>query len=287
MMNSIDLKGTVAVVTGAGSVSDEVIGMGSVIAQSLLDAGATVAGIDWHAEGLDRFAARNSEAMRDKRFLPLRCDVSARAECVAAIERVSAELGVPTVLFNHAGIGETDLGQAGQTRFWETEYERWELVQRVNLFGPFVLARLLLPGMLDKKWGRIVNTSTSFQTMIDPFRSGYGPSKAALEAHSAIWAKELLGTGVTVNCLLPGGMVATNSTARLGVDLSKLLSAEIVGIPATWLASVASDGVTGRRFVAREWDTSIEPSLAAARQQYPIAWPNLGPGRTVDPLLGT
>jgi 3-oxoacyl-[acyl-carrier protein] reductase len=286
MMKSIDLNGTVAVVTGAGSVSDDVTGMGSVIAQSLLDAGASVAGIDWHAEGLDRFAARNSGAVRDKRFLPVRCDVSSRAECVAAVERVIAELGVPTVLFNHAGIGETDLGQAGQTRFWETDYERWELVQRVNLFGPFVLARLLLPGMLDKKWGRIVNTSTSFQTMLDPFRSGYGPSKAALEAHSAIWAKELLGTGVTVNCLLPGGMVATNSTARLGVDLSKLLSAEIVGVPATWLASAASDGVTGRRFIAREWDTSLEPTEAAARQQYPIAWPNLGPGRTIDPLLG-
>jgi 3-oxoacyl-[acyl-carrier protein] reductase len=286
-MTSHSLAGTIAVVTGAGSVSDDVIGMGSVIAQSLLDAGASVAAIDWHAEGLDRFAARNAAFQRDKRLLPVRCDVSKRGDCAAAVERVIAELGVPTVLFNHAGIGETDLGQAGQTRFWETDYERWELVQRVNIFGPFVLARLLLPGMLDKQWGRIVNTSTSFQTMIDPFRSGYGPSKAALEAHSAIWAKELVGTGVTVNCLLPGGMVATNSTARLGVDLSKLLSAEIMGIPATWLASRASDGVTGRRFIAREWDTSLNPSEAAARQQYPIAWPNLGPGRTVDPLLGT
>jgi 3-oxoacyl-[acyl-carrier protein] reductase len=287
MMPSIDLAGTVAVVTGAGSVSDVVIGMGSVIAQSLLDAGASVAAMDWHLEGLERFSARNDAAVREHRLLPVRCDVSSRADCAAAIERVIAGLGVPTVLFNHAGIGETDLGQADQTRFWETDYERWELVQRVNSFGPFVLARLLLPGMLEKKWGRIVNTSTSFQTMIDPFRSGYGPSKAALEAHSAIWAKELLGTGVSVNCLLPGGMVATNSTARLGVDLGKLLSAEIMGPPARWLASAASEGVTGRRFIAREWDTSLEPSEAAARQQYPIAWPNLGPGRTVDPLLGT
>jgi 3-oxoacyl-[acyl-carrier protein] reductase len=263
------------------------MGMGSVIVQHLLDAGATVAGLDWNREGLERFAAQNAAAVRDGRFLPLPCDVSSTSECAAAIERVTAELGVPTVLFNHAGIGETDLGQQGQTRFWETDYERWELVQRVNAFGPFILARLVLPGMLEKKWGRIVNTSTSFQTMLDPFRSGYGPSKAALEAHSAIWARELQGTGVTVNCLLPGGMVATNSTARLGVDLGKLLSAQIMGPPARWLASAASDGITGRRFIAREWDTAIEPSAAAARQQYPIGWPNLGPGRTVDPLLGT
>jgi 3-oxoacyl-[acyl-carrier protein] reductase len=286
-MTSRDLAGTIAVVTGAGSVSDHAIGMGTVIVQHLLDAGATVAGLDWNGEGLDRFAAAHSSEVESGRFLPVRCDVSSRADCAAAVDRVIEKLGIPTVLFNHAGIGESDLGQAGLTRFWETDYDRWERVQRVNVFGPFVLARLLVPGMIAHRWGRIVNTSTSFQTMLDKFRSGYGPSKAALEAHSAIWAKELEDTGVTVNCLLPGGMVATNATARLGVDLGKLLKADIMGPPATWLASRASDGVTGRRFVAREWDTALEPSQAAARQQYPIAWPDLGPGRTVDPLLGT
>jgi 3-oxoacyl-[acyl-carrier protein] reductase len=245
-MRADDLAGTVAIVTGAGSVSDLALGMGTVIVQHLLDAGATVAGFDWNAEGLERFAERNPAAVKEGRFLPVVCDVSAPADCAAAVKRVIAELGVPNVLFNHAGIGETDIGQTGQTRFWETDYGRWEKVQRVNAFGPFVMARLVLPGMLQKHWGRIINTSTSFQTMLDKFRSGYGPSKAALEAHSAIWAKELQGTGVTVNCLLPGGMVATNATARLGVDLSKLLKAEIMGPPARWLASRASDGVTGR-----------------------------------------
>jgi len=217
----------------------------------------------------------------------VRCDVSSRTDCAAAVERVIEKIGIPTVLFNHAGIAETDLGQTGLTRFWETDYDRWELVQRVNVFGPFVLTRLLLPGMIAKKWGRIINTSTSFQTMMDKFRSGYGPSKAALEALAGIWAKELQDTGVTVNCLIPGGMVATNATARLGVDLSKLLKADIMGPPAAWLASRASDGVTGRRFFARIWDTALDPSEAAARQQYPIAWVDPGPRRPVDPLLGT
>jgi 3-oxoacyl-[acyl-carrier protein] reductase len=286
-MTSQDLAGTIAVVTGAGSLSDHAIGMGTVIVQHLLDAGASVAGLDWDAQGLDRFAATHPSEVQSGRFMPVRCDVSSPTNCAAAVERVIAEMGTPTVLFNHAGIGETDLGQTGLTRFWETDYERWERVQRVNIFGPFMLARLLVPGMIANKWGRIINTSTSFQTMLDRFKSGYGPSKAALEAQSAIWAKELEDTGVTVNCLLPGGMVATNATARLGVDLSKLLKADIMGPPAAWLASRASDGVTGRRFVAREWDTTVDPSEAAARQHYPIAWPNLGPGRTVDPLLGT
>jgi 3-oxoacyl-[acyl-carrier protein] reductase len=286
-MTETDLGGTIAIVTGAGSVSDQAVGMGTVIARQLLAAGATVAGFDWNANGLERLAAERPDDVKAGRLLLVRCDVSSRAECAAAVSRVTDELGAPTVLFNHAGIGESDLGQDGLKRFWETDYERWELVQRVNIFGPFVLARLVLPGMLERRWGRIVNTSTSFQTMLDKFRSGYGPSKAALEAHSAIWAKELEGTGVTVNCLLPGGMVATNATARLPVDLGKLLTSEIMGPPAIWLASRASDGITGRRFVAREWNTAVEPSAAAASQQYPIAWPNLGPGRTIDPLLGS
>jgi NAD(P)-dependent dehydrogenase (short-subunit alcohol dehydrogenase family) len=213
------------------------------------------------------------------------CDVSVPAACADAVEQVVRELGAPDVLVNHAGIGESDLGQVGQFRFWETDFEAWQRVQAVNVTGPFLLARLALPVMLARKWGRIINTSTSFETMLDPFRSAYGPSKAALEASSAIWAKELLGSGVTVNCVLPGGMVATNATARLGVDLSKLLRAEIMGPPVRWLASAESNGITGRRFIAREWDTSVAPAIAAARQQYPIGWPGIGPGRT-KPLPG-
>jgi 3-oxoacyl-[acyl-carrier protein] reductase len=281
------LAGTVAIVTGAGSVSGQAVGMGTVIARTLLAVGASVGGLDWHAEGLAQFASQCADMGYGERFLPVRCDVSSRHDCQAAVKRVSDTFGPPTVLFNHAGIGETDLGEAGLKRFWETDLDNWERVLRVNVAGPFMMARLVLPGMLAAGWGRIVNTATSFQTMLDPYRSGYGPSKAALEAHSAIWAKELKDTGVTVNCLLPGGMVATNSTARLGVDLRELLSAEIVGPPALWLASTASDGVTGRRFVAREWDAALAPGVAADRQQYPIGWPNVGPGRTVDPLLGT
>ena len=285
-MTNDSLAGTVAIVTGAGSLSAAVTGIGAVIARELLAAGAAVGGLDWSASGLEQFAAQCAELGYSERFLPLRCDVSSRHDCEAAVERVTASLGTPMVLFNHAGIGESDLGQEGLKRFWETDLDNWERVLRVNVVGPFMMARLVLPGMLAKGWGRIINTATSFQTMLDPYRSGYGPSKAALEAHSAIWAKELADTGVTVNCLLPGGMVATNSTARLGVNMSKLLSSEIFGPPALWLASRASDGVTGRRFVAREWDAGIAPAAAAACQNYPIGWPNLGPGRTVDPLLG-
>jgi NAD(P)-dependent dehydrogenase (short-subunit alcohol dehydrogenase family) len=195
---------------------------------------------------------------------------------------VTRQFGPPDILVNHAGIGQSTThpgGQHGrQFRFWELDLAAWQRLQAVNSMGPFLLARLVVRGMLDKGWGRIINTATSFETMLDPFRAAYGPSKAALESSSAIWAKELEGTGVTVNCLLPGGMVASNSPGTQGVPTDKLLSAEIMGPPILWLASADSDGITGRRFLARMWRAD-----APTEQQNPIGWPGIGPGRTRPP----
>ena len=71
------------------------------------------------------------------------------------------------------------------------------------------MARFAAPPMIARKWGRIVNVTTSFDTMLAAGLSAYGASKAALEASSAIWAKDLAGTGVSVNILVPGGPTET------------------------------------------------------------------------------
>ena len=134
--------------------------------------------------------------------------------------------------------------------------------------------------MLNRRWGRIINIASSFETMMDPYRSAYGPSKAALEASSAIWAKELADTGVTVNCLLPGGMVASNSPGLRDAPAESMLSPNIMAAPIRWLASPLSDGVTGRRFVANLWDAKLSGAENAQRQNFPIGWPGVGPGRT-------
>jgi NAD(P)-dependent dehydrogenase (short-subunit alcohol dehydrogenase family) len=97
------------------------------------------------------------------------------------------------------------------TRFWETPAETWRLVIETNVVGPFLMARAAVPSMLAHRWGRIVNISMNTETMRRRGFSPYGPSKAALESATAIWAQDLADSGITVNALLPGGATLTGS----------------------------------------------------------------------------
>jgi NAD(P)-dependent dehydrogenase (short-subunit alcohol dehydrogenase family) len=278
------LAGKVAIVTGAGSITDRRRSMGPVMAAALHQAGALVAGLDVNGEGLGRLAAELNPASGPKRFLSLVTDISDADQCEAAIQTVRRELGPPDILVNLAGISQViaapKAGPKRQFRFWEADPVAWQKIQAVHSTGPFLLARLVVPDMLGRGWGRIINISSSFETMLDIYRSAYGPSKAALEASSAIWAKELEGTGVTVNCLLPGGMVASNSPGLIDAPEEKMLSPSIMAAPVCWLASPASDGINGRRFVARLWDERLTGDENAKRQTDVIGWRGVGPGRT-------
>ena len=97
----------------------------------------------------------------------------------------------------------------------------------------------------------------------------YGPSKAALEAMSVVWAKDLQGTGVTVNVLLPGGASDTRlipglGAGRTGAD-GQLLPPALMRNPALWLMTEAGDDVTGERYIARLWRDDLPPAAAAPR----------------------
>ena len=90
--------------------------------------------------------------------------------------------------------------------------------------------------------------------MMDGF-SPYGPSKAALESAPVIWSKDLAGTGVTVNALLPGGPVNTRMIPQSEVTYrATLIQPEVMKAPIVWLMSSRSNGVSGRRIIAKEWD---------------------------------
>lgn len=277
------LAGKVAVVTGAGSVTDRRKSMGPVMATALHEAGALVVGLDVNEDGLGRLAAELNTQPTDKRFLPVVADISSPADCEAAITKATQEFGAPDILVNLAGISQVvaapKTGQR-QFRFWEADLEAWQMIQAVHSTGPFLLARLVVPAMLSRGWGRIINISSSFETMLDIYRSAYGPSKAALEASSAIWAKEVAGTGVSVNCLLPGGMVASNSPGLRDAPADKMLSPKIMAAPICWLASPASDGINGRRFVANLWKPELSGEENARLQTGVIGWHGVGPGRT-------
>src|SRR5262249_14872507 len=101
----------------------------------------------------------------------------------------------------------------------------------------------------------------------------YGPSKAALEAATVIWAKDLAGTGVTVNALAPGGPANTRMIPATEVtDRSTLIQPEVMIAPIVWLMSPRSDGVTGRRIIAKEWDAARLASEPAEKIGTPAGW---------------
>ncbi len=136
------------------------------------------------------------------------------------------------------------------------------------------MTRAALPHLRTAGWGRIVNNTTSFFTMLRILP--YGASKAALEALSAVWAKELDGTGVTVNVLVPGGPADTEFIApQSGIPRKGMLRPEVMGAPMSWLASDAADGFHGMRIIAANWDPALPPARAPGDAAAPIGWPQL------------
>jgi NAD(P)-dependent dehydrogenase (short-subunit alcohol dehydrogenase family) len=100
-------------------------------------------------------------------------------------------------------------------------------------------------------------------------------TKASGEAFIAALATSLQSTGVTANVLLPGGPVATRMAGNVG-DPNTLLQPEIMAAPITWLASDASNDVTGRRFIAAKWNAALTPTQAAQAASAPAAWAGYG-----------
>jgi 3-oxoacyl-[acyl-carrier protein] reductase len=142
------------------------------------------------------------------------------------------------------------------TRFWETQPSVWRMIVETNVNGPFYMARAVVARLLEQQHeGSIINISMNYEGMKRRGFSPYGPSKAALESASAIWAQELSEAGIRVNILLPGGITATGMVpAEVPADLqTRMLQPEIIQAPAVFLASDASQKLSGRRLIATEW----------------------------------
>lgn len=118
------------------------------------------------------------------------------------------------------------------------------------------MARAVLPQMLRGGWGCTVNFSRDYSTMRRARFSPYGPSKAALESATIIWAQDLRATGVTVNALLPLGASRTGIIPQAvpGSVRDQLLDPAIRVAPLHWLIGSAADGLSGCRINARRWD---------------------------------
>ncbi len=243
-----DLTGRVALVTGASR------GLGRVMAAALAQAGAAVVATA-HSDraGLDALAAE-----APGRLHPVLSDAGDPDACRALVAETQARFGRLDMLVCNAGLGMIHVKpdyRSAPVRFWDVSAAQWQRTIATNLLGPAALAAAAVPRMLAAGWGRIVTIGTGHGTMVRAHYAPYGPSKAGLEAATAIWAKELAGSGVTVNCLVPGGATDTAfMPAELrGMPGSGLLDPAIMAAPILFLASAESDGVTGRRIVARRW----------------------------------
>lgn len=174
-------------------------------------------------------------------------------------EELYARFGGVDVLVNNAGIGMRTVNPRFLSEpqpFWKVSPGGFRDVIDTKLAGVFLVARAIVPRMLQAGGGRIVNISMSTQTMTRGGFVPYGPAGAAVEALSRIMATDLAGTGVTVNMLLPGGATATGMVPD---DASPeiragLLDPSIMGPPIVWLASPEADGVHDQRIVASEFE---------------------------------
>jgi NAD(P)-dependent dehydrogenase (short-subunit alcohol dehydrogenase family) len=266
-----ELDGRVALVTGAAS------GMGRVMARALAGAGANVAGVDVDTTGLTQLAG---EPVFGGRLLTLTGDVSKPSACRGVVDTAVQAFGRLDILINCAGVSMAPAAPPGQGRaaFFDANVDGFLRILAINMGGAFLMAHFAAQAMRANNWGRIINVTTSFDTMLAGGLSGYGAAKAALEASTASWAKDLAGTGITCNVLVPGGPTDTAFFPPGAPKPPVLIDPQVMAVPVVWLASAASDGMSGFRFVARDWDQRLPPAEAAARVRTPAAWPTLAEG---------
>ncbi|OZM75958.1 3-oxoacyl-ACP reductase FabG [Pseudonocardia sp. MH-G8] len=208
----------VAIVTGGAR------GIGAATAQRLAADGFAVAVIDLEeatAKGtVDAIEAAGGRA------LAVGADVADTEQVEAAVNRVATELGAPTVLVNNAGVTRDNL------LFKMTESD-WDTVMGVHLRGSFLMARAVQKHMVEQKWGRIVNLSST-SALGNRGQTNYATAKAGLQGFTKTLAIELGKFGVTANCIAPGFIVSdmTRATAeRIGEDWDTYVAARAKEIP--------------------------------------------------------
>ncbi len=191
-----------AIVTGAAR------GIGAGIAQRLAADGMAVAVLD-----LDEAACAptvETITAAGGRALAVEADVADEGSVTAAVERVAAELGEPTVLVNNAGITRDNL-------LFKMSVDEWDLVMAVHLRGSFLMAKATQSYMVAANWGRIVNLS-SVSALGNRGQVNYSAAKAGLQGYTKTLALELGRFGVTANAIGPG-FIETEMTAATAARL--------------------------------------------------------------------
>jgi NAD(P)-dependent dehydrogenase (short-subunit alcohol dehydrogenase family) len=242
------LPGTRVLITGATA------GLGLAMARALTGAGAHVA-----VTGRDRDRAQRTAGELGHTAVGLALDVRDEASVAACVTETVDRLGAIDMLVNNAGIGMRTVNPrflSDPQPFWEVPAAGFRDVLETKATGCFLMARAVVPLMLDRGAGRIVNITMNEQTMVRRGFVPYGPSGAAVEALSRVMAADLADTPVTVNLLLPGGATLTGMIPEQtpAAARERLLDPAIMGPPIVWLASDEAAGVHDQRIVATEFE---------------------------------
>lgn len=254
------IAGRCVVVTGGTR------GLGRAMTYGLLQAGARVATVGTAPSRWADETKRQAHAIAAADHFHMTFgDVSAATDCERVTQEVLSAFGRIDVLVNNAGARSEYPG----VPFWRLSTDEWRRISRTNCDSVFLMSRCVVPSMIERGFGKIVNVSTSARTMVKPGFTPYGPSKAFVEACTRAWAEELQGTGVTVNALLPGGAVDTSGDVD-GAKPAKASArpASVMVNPLLWLASDESNSFSGLRLIADRWDINLAlpARIAGARE---------------------
>ena len=267
----MNLDGKTALITGGSR------GLGREMAVAFAEAGVsaitlTAAAACDEDKPLIDAELQETKALVEKLGSAAHCvvaDVASETDCVQSVSETIDKFGSLHILVNNAGkAGRYVHHGDGSLNLWDVNPKGFRDVIDTNVLGPFLMMHAAGKFISKEGWGRIINISKRTDSMHRKAITPYGPSKAALDAATIAWAEWLYDTGITVNTLSPGGAVDTKfGTGKIE---GRGLDPKVIKKPSVWLASPASDGITGCRYVAERWDESLTPDEAAEGCREPV-----------------
>jgi 3-oxoacyl-[acyl-carrier protein] reductase len=268
----------VAIVTGG------LRGLGRAMSLGLVREGCCVAAIGHIAEDVPEMQqAAAALGNTGGALLPLVADLREKAECDRVVAETRERFGPIEILVNNAGLTFTYIDPPRFRRptmqhFWQVSDEIIDNVMLTNVLAADRLSRRVAAAMVERGWGRIVNVTTKLDTMNRAGTHPYGASKAALEMATEVWAKEVVGTGLTINIVNPGAGANTPGMADEMREMSRegkaprLVEPEEMVPPLLYVVSREADQVNGMRFDANAWDAGLPPAEAARQAARPAGF---------------
>lgn len=271
------MPGRTAIITGG------LRGLGRAMTLGLARAGVRVLAVGHIESDVAEMHALSESRGHTDDVLCIAADIRKPDDCDRIVTACIDRFDGVDILVNNAGLTFTYIApdrfrRTEPRKFWEIPDEVIQNVMDTNYVAADQMTRRVTPYLVTQGWGRIINVTTKLTTMNMLGAMPYGASKAALEMATEVWAKELAGTGVTVNIVNPGAGANTPGMAEEMRERSRagtaprLVEPEEMVPPLLFVVSPAADRVNGFRFDANVWDMSLPPVVAARQNGRPAGF---------------